>query len=322
VSITRVGVTVGLPVYNGERFIEHAVEATLTQTYGDLELVISDNASTDGTEALCRGWAARDRRVRYVRSPVNRGAAWNHSRLVDLAEGKYFKWLAADDCYDREYLARCVEVLETHPGVVLVCTRTTFIDESGRSVKRNDPGWDLRSEAPHERLRAVILKGGHWTNADALFGVMRTNALRSTRLFPRYQGGDKRPLAELSLVGQFVEIPEYLLSRRLHGDASSMNNPSTSGYDRKSVLWMAEYFKGSKWRICLPTWSLALDHLVTIWRSGFGPREKMGLMSAVIKAGWWQRRFLAEELGAAARMLIEGHEVRHDRWRTWEPPLA
>ena len=310
-------VTVGLPVYNGERFIAHAIEAILTQTYGNLELVISDNGSTDGTEAICRSRLSRDPRVRYARSSVNRGMSWNYARLVQLARGKYFKWIAADDSCDADFLAKCVAVLERDPTVVLACTKTIFIDEAGRAVQRIDPEWDLRSEMAHERLEAVILKGGHWENADALSGVIRTDALRRTRRIPPYQGGDKRPLAELSLMGKFVEIPEYLLFRRRHAGASNTNNPATRGYDARSVRWMTEFFQGSPWRVCLPTWNLTLDQVVTIYRSRLGAKATLRLLVAELKGSWWRREVLMQELGAVRRMLV----ATLFGWARWGKPL-
>ena len=90
-------VTVGMPVYNGEKFIREALDALLAQTYTDFELIISDNASTDGTEASCRGYAGRDSRIRYVRQSENRGLIANFQFLLDEAAGKYFMWAAADD---------------------------------------------------------------------------------------------------------------------------------------------------------------------------------------------------------------------------------
>src|SRR5688572_17365722 len=105
-------VSMGLPVYNVERFLDESIESFLSQTFRDIELIISDNGSTDGTAAICRRWAQRDTRVRFVRSEVNRGLAWNHNRVAELATGEYFMWAPADDRFSSDYVRRCVEVLE------------------------------------------------------------------------------------------------------------------------------------------------------------------------------------------------------------------
>jgi hypothetical protein len=293
-----------MPVYNGERYIATAIESILSQTYADLELIVADNASTDRTEEICRDYAARDRRLRYRRHPVNKGAAWNHNYLVGQATGSLFKWIGSDDLCDHRFLTACVAQLEKAPDAVLAYPKTVLIDATGGRIREYDPGWDLRSEDPYERLRDVIMRGGHWMNADASLGVIRVDALRRTRLLPRYQGGDKITLGELSLQGKFLEVPEHLLYRRIHGGASSQNNPHSAKYDRQSVVWMNEFFKGGTLRTCLPSWALLGDHLITIWSSGLGLVSKVKLTGAVIRAGRWYQQFLREELKTVVRMLF------------------
>jgi glycosyltransferase involved in cell wall biosynthesis len=296
-------VTIGLPVYNGERFLRQAVDSVLGQTYGDLELVISDNASSDGTEQICRDYVAKDARVRYLRSETNLGAAWNFNRLLDAARGVFFKWVPADDACEPTYLARCVEALDRHPDAVLAYPRSIVIDAEGKRLYDYSPEWEILSDLPAERLRQVILKGGHWINADSLAGVIRTQALRRTRLFPRYQGGDKRPLGELSLQGKFVEVPEYLLLRRFHEGASSRNNPHSAKYDRRSVEWMTEFFKGSTMSTLLPSWCLLLDHLRTVWASRLPVPRKLELTTSVARAASWHRAYLLAELKSLGTLL-------------------
>ena len=89
--------SIGLPVYNGERFLAKAIASLLIQEFEDFELIISDNGSNDKTEAICRDAAARDSRVRYLRSNENRGATWNFRRVLEAASGEFFKYAAYDD---------------------------------------------------------------------------------------------------------------------------------------------------------------------------------------------------------------------------------
>src|SRR3982751_485615 len=97
-------VSIGLPVYNGELHLALALDSILAQTYGDFEIVISDNGSTDGTESICRRYAAADPRIRYERNETNRGAAWNYNHVFELSRGEYFKWMAHDDLIEPNYL--------------------------------------------------------------------------------------------------------------------------------------------------------------------------------------------------------------------------
>lgn len=302
--------TIGMPVYNGEPFLHEAIDSLLNQTYRDFDLVISDNASTDGTEAICREYARNDPRVKYLRADVNGGAAWNFNHVFDVATGTLFKWAAADDIHEPEHVAKCVAALEAHPDAVVAYTKSVFIDEAGTRQQEYDPGWDLRSDNAYERIRAVILRGGHWVNADPLAGVMRTDALRRTRLMPKYQGGDKRPIGELSILGKIVEVPEHLLLRRRHQGASNTNNPHSTQYDEKSVEWMAEFFKGSGWQIKLPSWTLLADHSLTVLRSRLPVTDKIKLGVDVLRACRWQRTFLWSELKAAGRMMSRRRKRR------------
>ena len=131
-------VSVGMPVYNGERYIAQAIESILSQTFPDFELIICDNASTDATEGMCLEYAAEDPRVRYYRNDRNRGAAWNHNRVVELARGEYFRWQCHDDYCDATLLERCLAVLHGDPSVVLCYPQFVRVDEQGRrlGVKR------------------------------------------------------------------------------------------------------------------------------------------------------------------------------------------
>src|SRR5215212_10104103 len=105
-------VTVGIPVYNGAKYLGQAIESVLAQTFADFELIICDNASTDATAAIALDYAARDPRVRYARNRENLGVGRNFNRLIELGMGQYFKWLAADDVIAPEFLERCVEALD------------------------------------------------------------------------------------------------------------------------------------------------------------------------------------------------------------------
>ena len=127
--------TLGVPVYNGEPYVKDTLASLLAQDFDDIEIVISDNASTDGTEDICRSAAAGDSRIRYTRTDVNRGAAWNYNQVLALATAPYFKWAAADDLCAPDFVSRCVDLLETGgPSLVIAYPRTTLIDESGAEI--------------------------------------------------------------------------------------------------------------------------------------------------------------------------------------------
>lgn len=219
-SITRSKprLSIGMPVYNGERFLRQAIESILTQTFTDFELIISDNASTDATAEICRGYAARDARVRYVAQPVNRGAAWNFNHLIALAQAKYYKLADADDMHAPRYLECCMsEHDRASSSVVLVCSRGVVIDGHDRLIGPCHDRMDLRQPRPSDRLRLAIRNVGY---CNVLFGVIRTDVLRACRPLGGHPGADHVLINELALRGQFWEVPDPLFHRRVHAGSS------------------------------------------------------------------------------------------------------
>jgi glycosyltransferase involved in cell wall biosynthesis len=204
--------SVGLPVYNGEKFLGQAFEALLGQTYEDLELIVSDNASTDGSAEICHDYAARDRRVRYIRQPHNIGLIPNHVFVMEQARGELFKCAAHDDLYARELLAHCVEALDEDPGAVLAHAWSAMIDTSGDVIGTFGRGPAIDSPEPSERFRKVLFDGCH----DYEYGVIRTAALRRMKRQNSYHQAERTFNAELALNGRFQLVPEWLYFRREH----------------------------------------------------------------------------------------------------------
>lgn len=235
-------VSLGLPVYNGQDYLAEAIQSLLAQTYTDFELIISDNASTDQTESICRAFAERDPRIRYYRQPQNRGGMWNFNETFRRSRAPYFKWAAHDDTCAPTYLQRCVEVLDSRPELAWCYAQSAKIDQLGQLVT-HDPeegfgpagithtrqaGLPRRghdSPRPHKRLQGVLL-GTSWS-AD-FFGLIRADILRRTCLIPFCYGGEKVLTAELSLHGPCSEIPETLLFTRVHPAASGSDNSAAA----------------------------------------------------------------------------------------------
>jgi glycosyltransferase involved in cell wall biosynthesis len=215
-------VSVGLAVYNGETFVAQTIESILSQTFQDFELIISDNASTDRTEEICRAYAARDPRIRYYRGGVNRGAAWNHNRVFELAGGEYFKWNSADDLCAPEFLARCVAALDREPAAVMAVSEVVEIDELGRQLQ-SIPELTLLPVVPLGAPAQVrfkqILRLDHL--CISIYSLIRSDALRRTNLIGGYPDSDRDLLAHLALFGNCAVVPEVLLFNRDHADRFS-----------------------------------------------------------------------------------------------------
>jgi glycosyltransferase involved in cell wall biosynthesis len=216
-------VSVGVPVYNGEKFLPNALKRLLEQNYEDFELIITDNASTDATEEICREFAGRDGRVRYYRNAVNVGLAANHNRAFSFARGQFFKWSAHDDDFPRAMLATFVGALQKAPAdVVLVYSPCEYIDELGQVVGVDSDG---SKDHPSARQRLSYLLRN--LNAyNSLYGLIRSSVLRKTHLHGLFPMSDHVLLSELAMLGVFVQIPEPVLRIRRHPGRSFAANTS------------------------------------------------------------------------------------------------
>jgi glycosyltransferase involved in cell wall biosynthesis len=282
-------ISIGLPVYNGEKFLEQTLDSILAQTFEDYELVISDNASTDRTEEICRTYANQDKRISYYRNPENRGAAWNYNRVFALSSGKYFKWAAHDDICAPRLLERCIEVFDNNPSSVVLCyPRSSMIDENGSVLWEHWLDLNIEEDKPHQRLSHLI------RNLDGLpnpiFGLIRSSSLSKTRGHGTYLSADYVLLAELALLGEFREVPEFLFYNRLHKGSSREANPK----ERDAADW---FLPDSGKGIIMEYWTVFIQHLISIKLSPIDSVEKLRCYYKFAPAWLWiWRDPLAREL--------------------------
>ncbi len=212
-------VSIGLPVYNGADYIEPTIESILSQTFGDFELVISDNASTDATQAICERFAAMDPRIVYVRQQTNLGAAANYNQVFVLARGDYFKWAAHDDLLAPDYLKACVKLLDDEPDCVLVHPVTVIIDASGSEQQCYLDYLACDSADPVRRFSTWMLPLDGMCNP--VFGLVRHQIMKQTCLHGNFMGADRVFLGEIALRGRVRSIPRALFLRRVHAAMST-----------------------------------------------------------------------------------------------------
>lgn len=290
-------VSMGMPVYNGEQYLARALDSLLAQDFEDFELVISDNGSTDGTEAICRAYAERDSRISYHRVEENRGAAWNFNRAFELSRGEYFRWACHDDMCEPTHLSRCVEVLDGSPdSVVLVYSRTILMNEEDVPVWTSDENLDTEGQPPHRRLKTVAERLRY---SNVLYGLVRRDVLERTSLIGPYESSDYVLLVQLALLGEFVEIPAYLFRRRIHSGMSRQAN--------KSAEAVAEWFAASEAHVPkLAQLRLMREYARAIANAPMNPVERARTMFAL---WYWLRRGarpLAKELLA---MVAPGYSA-------------
>jgi glycosyltransferase involved in cell wall biosynthesis len=297
-------VSVGMPVYNGERHLEEALRSILSQTLEDLEVVISDNASTDRTEEICRDYGRMDERVRYFRMRQNIGIVENFNTVFRLSHGPYFKWAASDDVCAAEYLMDAVSVLDRDPTVVLAWATPVGIDENGKRVSMpaevsdlNSPG-SVFSSDPTVRFRR-LLRNIWWTDGP-VHGVFRSDALEATRtLVPHHMSSDHLLLVELSLKGRFCEIPGELFFSRVHSGKTSRQARTLR--DRAALVDQRTPGKGvvGWWRMIRGYPQRIGMYIGFVYGSTLSPAQKLVCLTEVLRtlASWSLLR---------ARQLLSG----------------
>lgn len=256
-------ITIGMPVLNGEKYIHAAIESVLSQTFTDLELIVSDNASTDQTREIAEGFAHSDSRVKVVSHAETIGAHHNYNSIVPLARGEFFKWAAHDDLLEPTFLESCWKVLNDNPSVVLAYTRMKIIDENGEPVGERSSSFTYRDAPPSVRFRRYI---GDRHRSEPVFGLQRLDVLRKTPLLGHYPGADWTFLAELALTGEFVQIDQQLFLNRDHADRST----------KKTVdaRYRGHWFDTDRSAPVLLHWRQLKDYLRAIVRVPMSATEK------------------------------------------------
>ena len=267
--------TIGMPVYNGENFIGRALDSILCQSFTEFELIICDNASTDGTAGICKDIVARDNRVRYIRNTDNIGAVANFNKVFHEGRGKYFKWAAHDDELAPGYLTQCINALENDDDAVLCHSQVNVIDERGDVIGNGsiDP-LALQSENPSHRFCSLV----HNDLDDyEVFGVIRRAVLEKTPLFGGFIASDRILRAEIGLHGRFAILPDRLFLCRDHPERSIRAMPTHHGRGK----WFTPDIRG---RFIFPHWRIFSEYYKCIDRiSHLSARERRDCRKVVFK---------------------------------------
>ncbi|MBE9125732.1 MULTISPECIES: glycosyltransferase family 2 protein [unclassified Coleofasciculus] len=295
-------VTIGMPIFNAQNYLRESLEALLNQTFSNFELIISDNASTDNTEAICREYAKQDSRIQYYRNPKNEGGAKNFNLVFERARGDYFKWAAYDDLCAPDYIEQCLEVLEREPSVVLCYPQAKEIDADGNEVSLYTENLNLYSSKPHERFYQLLETYG-WYHATQIFGLVRTEVLKRTQMMGNYPHADRVLLAELAICGQFHEVPEILFFRRIHPQNSQQSNKTD---EELAINWFDPNNRG---KLLLPRWRRYIEYCRLVWRTPLSGGERLKcyvqiLRRLLLSPGFPIRiRGMVEELRKAMKLL-------------------
>ena len=280
-------VSIGVPVYNGEQYLEEALDSLVNQTYANLEIIICDNASTDRTEEICRSYMARDGRITYTRHGANIGASRNYNATFAPARGKYFKWQAHDDICHPEMIARCVEVLEADEEPVLAYPGTRLIEANGSFMEDftavTGEGDEPRPSQRLSMLLDVPPRDSILNMCFPVFGLMRHSTLLRTGLIRNTPRSDMILLVELSMLGRFQKYPDFHFLRRTHADSSvetAGRGTSRTEKERRLAAW---YDPNRGKRFPMTQTKLALGYGRAVLVGRMGPVERVRTLGVYLR---------------------------------------
>lgn len=281
-------VSVGMPVYNSSEWIERAVASILGQSHRDLELIISDNASTDGTLAICERLAHSDPRIRLLRNPRNLGANRNYLAVLHAARGTYFKWASSNDICAPAFIEKCVAALARDPQAVLACPRSWLFEDSIESARPYDSDIEVTSSDP--AVRFVTLLNAMALN-NVFNGLIRRSVLEQIATMGSHMSADVALVAELALKGKFVIVEERLFYRHMSAQTATKLK-SAREVDQHFVPHARKPLQWQHWRFHLALLRAAV-------RSAPAGRSWLDATSYALRAMLWSRRDLARDIRKA-----------------------
>jgi hypothetical protein len=302
--VTGARVSVGIPTYNRAAKLARAIESVLAQTYADVELVISDNASSDGTQALCEKIAAREPRVRYLRAGSNRGPTANFNALFGELRGEYALLLSDDDWLDENYVEQCLAELRRRADLVLVCGRARYLRDG--AVVSSGVAMQLDSTSAPRRVLRYLRE----VDENGLFyGMMPLAVLQRAAPLRNVLGNDWLLVAGVAAQGQAATIDAAAINRELGGTSADFGRLAAT--------------------LGLPRWQARVPHLVIAWEAvrdaggrsqafrglGVAERASVALRAPFAVIRW---RSLAWHMTMPTFAALEGRRGLRWLWRAYD----
>lgn len=299
-------VSVGLPVYNGGKFLAQAIESILSQDFSDFELILSDNASMDDTRDICEKYQRQDRRIRYFRFGENLRAPKNFLNALGLSSAPFFMWASHDDLHERSFIRRCLETIQDDPSIALVYPQTKLFNSDSQFMGVAKDYVKADQDDPVERFCHLIWEIGL---CNMFYGLFRSDTIKRTDSWNKTLFTDNLLLAEIALAGKIVQIPEPLFIRRF-----TRNYDYKSPDERNSQLMGETGLELFKQGISLPHCRFTYANLDLIYNSNLETAQKNVLLQEVLKC--FKKRFgshMKYEIERAVSLISKG--IYYWTWR-------
>jgi glycosyltransferase involved in cell wall biosynthesis len=279
-------------VYNGGAQLARSIESILGQSCRDLELIISDNASTDRSLEVAQRYAAADSRVTVLQSRENIGGNPNYRKVALAARGEYFKWASSNDLIEPNFLAACVEVLDSRPEIVLCHGQTMTFADDPATAQRYEADLELDSDDAVDRFITVCSR---MKLNNVLNGLIRRDALMRTSVMADYVGADNVVIAELALLGRFALRHDVKFFRNwTEVGATAFQSP-------RQV--MAHHYPRGGMRSKFQTWRQARGYVRAVTRAPLTTSQRLRALRYVMRRIYWSTPELVGELIHAGGMF-------------------
>lgn len=285
-------VSAGIPVYQGENYLDETLESLRAQDYPNLEIVVCDNASTDRTTEIVRKHIAEDSRVRLLVNEANIGAAPNYNKAFEVSRGDYFAWNAHDDLSSSGFFSSAVAALQADNDAVGALPHTFRVDLEGNRLEEFHIPPEVQSSRPHIRFRAAA----RVHPAAIVFGLFRSDVIRRTRLHGSFAGSDRNFVAELMLYGRAIMAPDSEFYLREHPERS-VRTHQRSAHGKFTHMRDAWYSPERKGRMVFPNWRRLREYISSVTRTRLGLADSLMCYFAVVRILTDDRFKLAKQLG-------------------------
>ena len=284
-------VSIGMPVFNGEAFIEQALGSLVAQTFREFEVIVSDNASDDKTVEICQAFSDEYDFIKVFRNDKNRGVSWNFNNTFNLSCGKYFMWLSHDDVLHERYIERCIEAIEARKDTRIVYSKIQVINADGDAIPFDKELKDLDDDDIAVRFRHCMSPQPY--NQSVIYGLMRRADLAKTTLYGDFVAADRCLVAQLALRGKFYQIPEYLFYRREHAQNFRGDSENLRAHMPETMKWFA-----------FPEWNVLRQHVRTVRTFPAPISVKSRLYYEIVRWSIFRGKKLGSEVLINIRQLL------------------
>jgi len=214
-------VSIALPVYNGEKWVEQAISTLIKQSYDNVEIIIADDCSSDNSQEICEQYASKYSQITFIKNETNLGAQGNFKKILNLCSGKYITYASQDDYWDENFISYLVEKLESNNSAVLAGSAVQLLDKNDEKYKELhfNGKWNPEKFSIHKLMYSLMLplNYGKWIKNHLFYhGVLRTDILKYCfSIFPGVIEHDRHFLLLLALSGKWCYVDRVLYFRRV-----------------------------------------------------------------------------------------------------------